>query len=404
MTSENAELGTLLSVLRNRRGLSLAALARATYVSRGWINNVEAGRRWPSREWVEHAGRELHADGGLLAAWERGEKARASDEELRDLVQQSERESRLLLAIEPDAADLDTLNESVAELSVAYLASPVRPMLEQGVSIRQELLRRLKKGAVRLDEISDLYVALGRVSGVLAYATLDLGNPNAAMLHSEIAWKMGDIAGDNELRAWARGTQSLVSRFDQNYDRARSFIRDGMRHAGTGTSEIRLLCGAAQCAANLGDIAGAVRNIDLARRARECAGRDSIEGLFGFSPAKQAYYSASSLMWLPDKSALGTAVESAITAIDIWEHEPREQRSLDDESLAHVYLAIARMKLGEIDGAMESVKPVMELPEERRISWIRKRIGDLANVLDDEHFHNSPRADEVRAELRTYSA
>jgi hypothetical protein len=97
-------------------------------------------------------------------------------------------------------------------------------MLEQGVALRQELMRRLKEGATRPEEISDIYVALGRVSGVLSYAALDLGDFKAAMLHGETAWKMGDIARDSELRAWARGTQSLISRFDKNYGRARLFI------------------------------------------------------------------------------------------------------------------------------------------------------------------------------------
>jgi hypothetical protein len=299
---------------------------------------------------------------------------------------------------------LDDLNESVVELAIAYLASPAKPMLEQGVALRQELMRRLKEGATRPEEISDIYVALGRVSGVLSYAALDLGDSKAAMLHGETAWKMGDIARDSELRAWARGTQSLISRFDKNYGRARLFIEDGLKYAGQGTSEIRLLCGAAQCAANLGDSSGAMANIENARRSRERAGRDSLEGLFGFSPAKQAYYSASSLMWLSDRPALELSSESATTAIKIWEHEPREQRSLDDEALAHVYLATARLKLGEIDGAMEAVRPIIELPRERQISWIRKRVGDLANVLDDDRFHGSHRADDARDELRAYGA
>jgi hypothetical protein len=63
------------------------------------------------------------------------------------------------------------------------------------------------------------------------------------------------------VRAWARGTQALIARFDQNYERSRKYIEDGLRYAGAGTSEVRLLCGAAQTAANLGDIDGALEQI-----------------------------------------------------------------------------------------------------------------------------------------------
>jgi transcriptional regulator with XRE-family HTH domain len=50
MTSGISKFGLTLADARRRRGTSLADLAGATYVSRGWINNVEAGRRWPTRQ------------------------------------------------------------------------------------------------------------------------------------------------------------------------------------------------------------------------------------------------------------------------------------------------------------------------------------------------------------------
>jgi hypothetical protein len=259
-------------------------------------------------------------------------------------------------------------------------------------------------GAVRPGQLSDLYVALGRVCGVLAYAALDLGSPEAAATHGRAVWTMGDMAGDNNLRAWARGTQSLIARFEKNYPLAQAYVDDGLRFADVGTSEIRLLCGAAQCAANLGDSATALEQIEDARRAREHAMADPVDGLFGFSPAKQSYYSASSLMWLPERSALEIAERSAIDAIEIWQHEPVEQRSLDDESLAHVYLATARLKLGEVDGAMAAVRPIMALPEERQISWIRKRVGELGDILDNDGYRNSATASDAREELRAYGA
>lgn len=408
MTSGISQFGLILAGARERRGMSLADLAGATYVSRGWINNVEAGRRWPSRDWVEHAERILQSGDDLLSEWERGERVRAAEDKLRKLLKQSERESKLLLAVQPDAVDLDILNESVADLAVAYLANRTRPrleqMLEQGMALRQELSRRRNLGVVRPRELSDLYIALGRVSGVLAYAALDLGHTGIATVHGETAWKMGDIAGDNELRAWSRGTQSLISRFGKRYDLAQIYIEEGIRFAGKGTSEVRLLCGAAQCAANLGDSAAALAHIESARYARDRSTPDKVEGLFGFSPAKQAYYSASSLMWLPDRSALKIATRSAVTAIEKWQREPSEQRSLGDESLAHVYLATARLKLGEVDGAMAAVRPIINQPADRQISWIRKRVGELSDILDADRFRNSATARDVHDELRAYGA
>jgi hypothetical protein len=234
----------------------LADLASATYVSRGWINNVEAGRRWPVRSWVEQAERELNAVGTLLPEWDKIERRRATTSEVSALLAKSVRESELLLASQPDAVDLDRIQQFAANLGVAYLSNPAQPMLRQAMMLRDELTRRLR---------------------------------------------VADHAGDDELRAWARGTQALIARFDQNYERSREYIMDGLRYAGAGISEVRLLCGAAQTAANLGDVDGELAQIAAASKARERSHPDTVEGLFGFSPAKQAHYSGSALMWLSDK-------------------------------------------------------------------------------------------------------
>jgi tetratricopeptide (TPR) repeat protein len=384
--------------------MSLAMLGTATFVSRGWINNVEAGRRWPARSWAAQADVVLQADGALVRTWEAGQRERENSEGVASLLVASARDSNALVATHVHERDLDSLQDVVEQLAIGYLASPARPMLEQGMDVRRELTMRAKVGAIRPRELADLYLGLGRVSGILSYAALDLGRSDIARTHIETAWHMADLTEDNELKAWVRGTQSLIARFDQKWDSATSFIEDGLRYAGQGSSILRLLSGAAQCAANMGDTAHAIEYLDTAERARETIGPDSLEGLFGFSRAKQWYYGGSSLMWLPERFALERAEKSAEAAIAAWEHEPPEQRSLDDEALAHVYLATARIRLHDLDGAMDAVRPILELPPERQISWISKRVSNLAALLEDEAFNGSRQAADAREELRAYGS
>jgi transcriptional regulator with XRE-family HTH domain len=293
----------ILREARQHRNVSLSDLARDTFTSRGWINNVEAGRRWPAEDWVLRAQATLGTT-DLLPTWEREDHQRSEDLRIKNAIKESEREARFLLAIEPDTTDIDFINESVADLAVAYLANPAEPMFEQAVALRSELVRRLKAGAIHPNEKADLYVGLGRVSGILSYATLDLGQSRTAMLHSEVSRKMGSIAGSPDLVAWAYGTESLIERFDQHYEHARDLLLSAGPYVGTGTTPIRILCGLAQCSANLGDASSAMEYIKMAKTAREHADADPIEGLFGFSPAKQEYYSASALMWLSNPDAL----------------------------------------------------------------------------------------------------
>ncbi len=342
-----------------------------------------------------------------LAETARSERRRGRTviSDVQELIDKTVQESRLFLASEPDAVDLDQLNQAAVDLGVAYLGSPARPMLEQGSALRSELIRRLTSGAYRRDELPDLYLALGRVSGVLAYASVDLGASRQAAVHGQATYRLADLADNDELRAWARGTQSLIARFDEDYTRAQWYLESGMRHAGVGTSEIRLLCGLAQVAAHHGNTQRALDFLDQAAKVRMHVRPDSVEGVFGFSQAKEAYYSGSSLMWLPEKRALQIAADRSAVAIEAWQHEPVEQRSLDDEALAHLYQATAELRLGDLDSAMESVRPVIELPEERQISWIRHRIDNVVEILDhDKRYEKSRAAAAARDELAAFGA
>jgi hypothetical protein len=164
---------------------------------------------------------------------------------------------------------------------------------------------------------------------------------------------------------------------------------------------LRLLAGLAQCRANLGDSPGANEALDLAEREREALhSRDSVGGLFEFSRAKQHYYAGSSLMWLTGRPDAERAAREAALAVAMWEQEPAESRSLDDEALAHVYEATARVQLGDLDGAAEAVAPILDLPPERQISWITKRLGGLADRLDAHMYAGSGDALDLRDRLR----
>jgi hypothetical protein len=97
-------------------------------------------------------------------------------------------------------------------------------MFQRGVELRSEALRRLRqhqygrpRALVGPHDLADLYVTLGRLQGILAYAASDAGDPKAAMTHAETAWICAERARDNELRVWVRGPQSVITRFEGDY-------------------------------------------------------------------------------------------------------------------------------------------------------------------------------------------
>ncbi|WP_228002278.1 helix-turn-helix domain-containing protein [Nocardia australiensis] len=396
---EPERTGRTLRQLRTDRGLSLRELAGTLFCDYSWLCNIEAGRRWPKdRNWAEQADLTLQANGTLVAAWDADQRERSRLDDTVRMLEQARRDSESLL-VAPDGAQLDQVHDGIIHIAKNARFESYDRTLSRATEIRAELMRRIKLGAHSADEIRDLYVALGRVCGVLSYLTLDLGQADTARVHAQAAFQLGDRADHDQLRAWARGTQALALRFTKDFELAAAAATDGLKYVGssTGTTEPRLLCGLAASVANLGDSARALELLDAAERARDAASRDEIPGLFTFSPAKQIYYRGFSLMWSDDKRTLVKSAKASEDAIDAWQ----VQRSPGDEMLSQIYLATAKARLGDLDASIAAVSPVLNNPISAHFSWVRKRLNQLDGLLD-KHFPDSAVAGEMRGTLTAY--
>jgi tetratricopeptide (TPR) repeat protein len=399
------EFGALLRSMRVARGWSLRDLGSRIAFNRGYIGKVEQGEKLPDRQLAELADAALAANGLLIAAWQADTERRREAEKAGRLLLASTRDSLRLITTAEEQAELADLDRASRQLAVAYLSSPPVPMLQESVALRSEALRRLRQHQHRPHELSDLYLTIGRLQGILAYAALDLGDPTTAMTHADAAWVCADRAGDNELRVWVRGTQSLIARFQSEFQQATQYVLDGLQYDTRGTGRLRLLCGYAQCQANLGDGLGANDALDRALREREhLSTRDSAGGLFEFSEAKQHYYAGSSLIWLDGGPHAERAATEAAEAIAGWEQEPPESRSLDDEALAHIYQGTAYLQLGQLDAAAAAIRPILDLPPERQISWIYKRMARFTGLLHRPPFCGSHEAADLHDEIEAFAA
>jgi tetratricopeptide (TPR) repeat protein len=395
----------LLRTLRMQAGLSLAGLAQHVHYDRTSLHHYETGRRLAPLEVAEAADEVLRANGQLVEAWQREDLQRRQDAAAHRVRAAALAMSRDLTAL----ADLDIseLQDGVSATAVDYLASPPAPMMDRAHVLRGEAFERLRSGHHRPQDRSDLYVAAGRLSGVLSYALLDMGDADEALEHATAAGRCAEFAGDAELAAWVAGTKSLIARFQGDYGRALEYVRDGYQWVGhgNGTGEARLRCGEAQCLANLGDSRAANAALDAAEQARERIRRpDSLEGLFGFSRAKQSYYAGSSLIWLEGGHDAARAAREATTAIELWQAGPVQERSLDDERLAHIYLATARVQLDDVEGAADAIRPVLSLPLEEQISWIVKRADRLAGMLSAPRYTGNRTAEETVEAINALAA
>jgi transcriptional regulator with XRE-family HTH domain len=301
-----------------------------------------------------------------------------------------------------DPLTLEQLQADAARLAVSYLSAPALATLIEARDVRANALRTLQVGC-RPEQLKDLHLVIGQLSGIMAYTALDLGYANEAMTHARMSWLCGDLAGHNGLRAWVRGTQSLIARFIKRYQEAYEFLQSGFEFATEGTAYARLASGEAQCFAHFGDSKSTHAAIHRADDSLEkMTTPDTLGGLFTFSQAKRFYYAGSSLIWLPDRHDAEVAEKDAEEAIRLWQAAPPGERSYPDELLAHVYLATARLQQGELDGAAIALRPVLDIPPERRISWHRRRLDRVANILDSDHYRNSSSVQSIRKEIEEF--
>lgn len=395
----------LLREWRMAAHMSLADLAQRVRYDRTSLHNFETGRRPTPLSVAEAADEATGANGALVEQWRSEDRARRE-------AAASHRVRAAALAMSRDLtalADLDIteLQDGVSATAVDYLASPPGPMMDRAHALRGEAFERIRSGHHRPRDRSDLYMAAGRLSGVLSYALLDMGDSDQALEHATAAGRCAEFAGDAELAAWVAGTKSLIARFQGDYGRALEYVRDGYQWVGhgQGTGEARLRCGEAQCLANLGDSRAANAALNGAEEARDRIRRpDSLGGLFGFSRAKQSYYAGSSLIWLQGGHDAERAAREATLAIELWESGPVEERSLDDERLAHIYLATARVQLDDVEGAADAIQAVLSLPLEEQISWIVKRADRLAGMLSAPRYAGNRTAEETVEAINALAA
>ncbi|MBX6768709.1 MAG: hypothetical protein IRY90_16430, partial [Actinomadura rubrobrunea] len=120
---------------------------------------------------------------------------------------------RFTAALEASNAGSETvaqLQEEVARLAAAYPRTPL-PELLADLADLQDVAFRLLEGRQRLAQTADLYLITGVLSGMMAKASHDLGQPHAAMTQARTAYVCADNIGHDGLLTWTAGLRSMIA-------------------------------------------------------------------------------------------------------------------------------------------------------------------------------------------------
>jgi hypothetical protein len=302
---------------------------------------------------------------------------------------------------------LDQLQQEVRRLTVAYPRMPLSALLGDLIEMQDLSFRLLEHGHLRPGQARELYLLAAVTSGILAKASHDLGDPYSAMTQARTAYVCADNADHPSMRAWVRGLQSLVTYWAGQHQDAAEYAALGTADATgprTGTTPVWLACLHARARAALGDAEGAREAIARAERAREAAGHDDLDDLSGimtFTVPRQHYYAADALAQLPDAPE---AQRQAEAAVDAYRHAAPEEWSFGDQAGAHTDLALARVRAGTLDGIDEALRPVLDLPVDKRIHGVISSVRQVHAALRDPRWRSAPEARGIRGEIEAFIA
>ncbi|MGH4009855.1 MAG: hypothetical protein ACRDTH_17180 [Pseudonocardiaceae bacterium] len=282
------------------------------------------------------------------------------------------------------AETLDQLADDVRHLVTTSQHQPLPTLLGDLVDTQDRAFALLERRQ-RPEQTRDLYLLAGIACGLMAKASHDLGAPHDAMTHARTGYACADNAGHDGLRVWIRGLQSGIAYWSGRPEDSLRYAQLGAEAAARsrGTAGIRLTSSEARSLAALNRLDDAHTSLAQATEARdrmEPDELDSLGGLYTFSWPRQLYFAADALTWGGETEANHTE-RLALEALDAYARARDQDRAFGDESGARSALAVARVLRCEIDGAVEALAPVLELPPPKRIHGIVTSVEHVRNAL-----------------------
>ncbi|WP_235498478.1 hypothetical protein [Frankia sp. R43] len=323
------------------------------------------------------------------------------------LLQGASKESAdVLYAIDAAPVSALTLEQIDADIRRIVNLYSQRPALPTFLEVRALRARVFPLLTVRQrpDLSRDLCYRAGLLSGVLANAAFDLGSLDSAQTHARVAFACADQAGHNGLRAWIRGTQSMLAYWDDQPGDAVKLAQDGWRYQPErGTAKVRLAALEARALARMGDSHETPAALGRVAEARDRVTLDDDPGgMLAFPLAKQLYYASSASLWLtPTRTSLQTAERDAATAVALLEALPEGERRVGEESLAHTDVALARILSGDLEGAVSEVRVVIQMSSIRRVESAMRRLAQVLTVLERPTYRGQTLAGELRDQIRS---
>jgi DNA-binding transcriptional regulator YiaG len=276
---------------------------------------------------------------------------------------------------------VDILFSELRRLAADYLDGPPEPVVLGLRDVRDgifELLRRHQPP----DLARELHLAAGYACVLLGWLSGDLGHLGAAGTHARAGSLFVETSRSAELQAWVQAVHSKTSFWLGDYETAARQAIEAFDHAPATGVRVLLAAQAADAWATLGADAPARAALANAADARDAVSDgDVIGGLLSCTPARQANYVSGVQQQLgaPDE-----AVATADEALVLSRSQP--VRSYATEAQIHLNRVDVFLELGDVEASAGALQPVLQLPANRRLQTLTRRVTQIGDTLAAPRF------------------
>jgi hypothetical protein len=282
-------------------------------------------------------------------------------------------------------------------LAQAHARMPAKIILSEVLQVHEQAQALLRTGKQRLRQTRAL---LEIDSDLLAHVCVllgDLGNNRVASGYAFAALRMAQEAESSQAIAWT--ARAKTARWRGRYVESAEYARRGFEVSSLTPTKVELAYREANSIALFGD---AVRARQVLQRAEQTAAtlpdiNDDDLSVWSFPIERQAIFSLSVAINTGDPDA---ALSAATMADSRWsEGKPRNPATWAQIRSGS---AIAYLMKDSLDGAAEQITPVLDLPEELRISTVTGYLRQLDAMLREPRFAKSNLAIELSEKIRSF--
>jgi len=301
-------------------------------------------------------------------------------------------------------ATFEQLRTDVMRLSkLSDTGSPLPVFLDMR-RVRDRIYRLLDRRLWPREQ-TDLHFLLGCLNGLMGITANRLGYPDAAEELIRAGYASASAIDHRPLQAQLRQQLSSVAYLRGRVAESDDLALAGLQFLSQGPEAAHLYLNHALAAATIGDAGTARQAVAQAHEARSGDYGDDLLDIGGeFAVSLATHHALAGRALAGIEGAEGEAATELERSASLYDQGPGpgEEHWFGGKPLSGIDLAVVRLRSGALDGAIEALRPALDLPAEQRISDFTIRLAQVRGELAAPVFRGSPQARDLGERIEEF--